>query len=146
MEIALTLALPRDELTVPVARRIVDSSLSAVGVTEDCVNDVTVALTEACTNVIKHSGPGDEYEVVVSLNDVQCSIDITDIGHGFDAETLAGSADDDAERGRGIQLMRALVDSISFASVPAKGSIVHMEKELAYASGTLMHSVARHMS
>jgi serine/threonine-protein kinase RsbW len=141
MEIALTLALPRDELTVPVARKIVHSSLIAVGVTRNCVDDVSVALTEACTNVIKHSGPGDEYEVNVTLDDELCSISICDVGHGFDATALEPYADDDAERGRGVQLMKALVDTIRFESRPTDGSLVHMEKKLEHESGTLLASV-----
>lgn len=115
MEITLALNLPRDEMSVPVARRIVDTSLRTVGVEGACVDDVTLALTEACTNVLKHSGPGDEYEVRVKLADSLCSIEVCDIGRGFDFATLAeGEAATDAERGRGVQLMKLLVDRVRF--------------------------------
>lgn len=139
MEITLALNLPRDGLSVPVARRIVDTSMSTVGVERDCVDDITLALTEACTNVLKHSGPGDEYEVRVRLTDAVCSIEVCDIGHGFDFETLDdGDADSEAERGRGVQLMKLLVDRVRFQSKPQAGSVVHLEKQLAYVSGSLI--------
>lgn len=139
MEIMLALNLPRDEQSVPVARRIVDTSMRVVGVEGGCVDDVTLALTEACTNVLKHSGPGDEYEVRVKLCDSLCSIEVADIGRGFDFESLEdGDASMEAERGRGVQLMRMLVDRVRFQSKPQAGSVVHLEKTLAYTDGSLL--------
>jgi serine/threonine-protein kinase RsbW len=139
MEISLTLNLPRDGLSVPVARRIVDTSMRAVGVSGGCVDDVTLALTEACTNVLKHSGPGDEYEVSVRLTDDVCAIAVTDVGRGFDFASLSGDeASSDAERGRGVQLMKLLVDRVRFQSKPEAGSVVHMEKTLEYEDGSLL--------
>jgi serine/threonine-protein kinase RsbW len=139
MEIALALNLPRDELSVPVARRIVDASMRTVGVEAACVDDVSLALTEACTNVLKHSGPGDEYEVTVRMHDDVCSISVTDVGRGFDFDTLqSGDASTEAERGRGVQLMKLLVDRVHFQSKPEAGSVVHMEKQLEYVDGSLL--------
>ena len=139
MQISLTLNLPRDELSVPVARRIVDASMRTVGVSAGCVDDVSLALTEACTNVLKHSGPGDEYEVSVALHDDVCSIAVTDVGRGFDFDTLhSGDASTEAERGRGVALMRLLVDRVHFQSKPEAGSVVHMEKQLEYVDGSLL--------
>jgi serine/threonine-protein kinase RsbW len=124
---------------VPVARRIVDTSMRAVGVRDSCVDDVTLALTEACTNVLKHSGPGDEYEVTLRLDDSTCSIEVRDVGRGFDFTTLGDDdAGMDAERGRGVQLMKLLVDRVRFQSKPEAGSVVHLEKELAYSDGSLL--------
>jgi serine/threonine-protein kinase RsbW len=56
MELSLALTLPRDEQTVPVARHIVRNAMDQVGVEETCVYDVELALSEACTNVLLHSG------------------------------------------------------------------------------------------
>ena len=139
MEITLTLSLPRDFQTVPVARRVIDTSMQAVGVTQECASDVTVALTEACTNVLKHSGPGDEYQVKFALDNDVCSIKVIDLGEGFDPGSLpAGDAHVDAEQGRGVQLMRHLVDELHFASSPDDGSTVTMIKSIEYADGSLL--------
>ena len=139
MQITLALNLPRDELSVPVARRIVDTSMRSVGVADECVDDVTLALTEACTNVLKHSGPGDEYEVTLRLDDSTCSIEVRDVGRGFDFATLGeANAGMEAERGRGVQLMKLLVDRVRFQSKPEAGSVVHLEKELEYRDGSLL--------
>ena len=131
MEITLGLTLPRDELSIPIARHICRDALDEVGVDPDCRSDIEIALTEACTNVLEHSGPGDEYRIDVTVDGELCVIRVVDTGHGFDSHTLRGLSDDLAsEGGRGVHLMRALVDRIEFISKPEAGTIVHLEKIL----------------
>ena len=143
MQITLTLCLPRDEQTVPAARRMVRALISEAGVDEDVRGDIEVALSEACTNVLKHSGPGDEYDVKLDLNDQKAVIRVIDTGHGFDSDSLMDTQSDlSAERGRGIELMRALVDTLKFTSVPETGTIVHLEKELAFSAGSFVRRLA----
>ncbi len=140
----MILALPRDELSIPVVRRICTSAMGVLGVDERCQHDLEVALTEACTNVLTHSGPGDDYEVAVSIDDASCVIEVIDRGHGFDSASLGFSdAAPTAEQGRGIQLMRALVDHVSFASKPEAGTIVHLEKELTWHDESPAQRLAR---
>lgn len=131
MEIKLTLALPRDELSVPVVRRVLKASLHALGVEAAVVGDIEVALTEAVTNVLDHAPTGEEYEVSVGIDGNTCLIEICDRGGGFDADDLGHkNAEPTAEEGRGIQLMRALVDKVTFQNVPKVGTVVHLEKRL----------------
>lgn len=141
MEINLVLSLPRDELSIPVVRHLCVNSLGELGVTDECCSDISVALTEACTNVLVHSGPGDEYEVRVAIDDTACIIRIVDAGHGFDSDNLAQgmAAEPSAESGRGIQLIRALVDSVTFVSKPEAGTMVHLEKQLDFHEDAAMH-------
>ena len=137
MEIKFTLQLPRDALSVPVVRRVLNSSMQTLGVEENCLTDIEIALTEACTNVLDHAATGDEYEVVAGLDDNACVIEVIDTGRGFDADRLGhAEADPSAEEGRGIQLIRALVDKVHFRSRAESGTIVHLEKELHYVSGS----------
>ena len=137
MEIKFTLQLPRDALSVPVVRRVLNSSMRTLGVEEDCLTDIEIALTEACTNVLDHAAHGDEYEIVAGLDDNKCVIEVLDTGRGFDADRLGhADADPSAEEGRGIQLIRALVDRVHFRSRPESGTIVHLEKELEFVSGS----------
>jgi serine/threonine-protein kinase RsbW len=137
VEIKFTLQLPRDALSVPVVRRVLNSSMTTLGVAEDCLTDIEIALTEACTNVLDHAAHGDEYEVIAGLNDTSCVIEVVDTGRGFDADGLGhAEADPSAEEGRGIQLIRALVDRVHFRSREESGTIVHLEKELQYLSGS----------
>ena len=106
--------------------------LSTLGVEPDCTSDIEVALTEACTNVLDHVGEDDEYDVTMRVKGDLCVIEVIDTGHGFDA-AHAGPRDAEltAEEGRGIQLMRALVDRVRFVN-REDGTIVHLEKDISW--------------
>ena len=113
--------------------------MTEIGVIADCIQDIAVALTEACTNVLKHSGPGDEFEVSLELDDDGCVIRVVDTGRGFESDALGvGHADRSAEQGRGIEMMRAFVDSVKFISKPEAGTIVHLEKALDFEEGSFV--------
>ena len=100
MELSLALTLPRDEQTVPVARHIVRNAMEQVGVEETCIYDVELALSEACTNVLLHSGPGDQFVVRLDLEDRRGLIRVIDVGHGFDSARLpVGGPTPEAEQG-----------------------------------------------
>ena len=67
----------------------------------------------------------------LEVDDDQCVIRVVDRGRGFDSESLGfGHADTSAEEGRGIEIMRALVDQVRFIPKPEAGTIVHLEKTL----------------
>ncbi len=131
MEFKLTLALPRDEFSVPIARNVLKNSLDVLGVRATVIHDIELALTEACTNVLDHAADSDEYEVSAGVDGTACVLEVIDRGAGFDgSEKGLVDAEPTAEDGRGIQLMRALVDKVTFTSRPQVGTVVHLEKEL----------------
>jgi serine/threonine-protein kinase RsbW len=136
----LGLCLPRDALSVPVVRRIATQSLRSVGFLPEDVDDVELALTEACSNVLKHSRADEEYEVRTTLADEMLVIEVLDLGgEGFDSGELGhANALEEAETGRGIQLMRALVDDVRFSYVSGLGSLVSLTKVLRYDANSPM--------
>ncbi len=97
------------------------------------MGDVELAVTEACTNVLKHAfGTQSEYEVSVVVAEDNCVIRVTDSGGGFDHESFdrETAVAAGAESGRGVFLMAALVDDLKFTSKPEEGTVVHLEKKL----------------
>ncbi|HEX6597623.1 MAG TPA: ATP-binding protein [Acidimicrobiales bacterium] len=125
-------------------RHIVHHALDEVGAVQECIDDIAIAQTEACANVVHHSGPGDKYEVRVDIDNEKCVIRVIDTGRGFDWQSLTDghdtSKDMAAERGRGILLMRALVDEVRFVSKPEAGTIVHLEKALSFTDESPMRA------
>jgi len=121
------------------------AALQELGVVTEEIEDVSLALTEAAANVVKHSGEGDQYEVHLILENSSCEIRVVDTGHGFDSSSLAVSmAGPSEEQGRGMALMAALVDSVRFESRPEDGTIVHLVKDLSLRpDGPLDRLVAR---
>ncbi len=142
MEIKLALALPRDELSVPVVRRVLKQAMDVLGVHDEVTSDIQLALTEACTNVLDHSQDGDEYEVSAGIDGEFCVIEVIDRGGGFDGSSLGlDHAEATAEDGRGIQLMRALVDTVRFDNRPSVGTVVHLEKRLAWHDDSMIKAL-----
>ena len=131
MEVVFKLSLPRDAASVPVVRQLCRCSFRSLGIADDCSNDLELVVTEACTNVLKHASGNDAYEVQVKTTGASCDIQVKDTGRGFDhhAEGLA-QAHVGAEGGRGIHLMRLLVDRLQFVSGEGSGTMVHLEKSL----------------
>lgn len=143
MQLALAICLPRDGVSIPVARHIIRDALRAVGVAEECIQDIAVAQSEACANVVQHSGPGDQYEVKIEIDDDRCVLSVIDKGHGFDSSIAVDGSDVGSERGRGILLMRALVDNVHFVSDPDAGTAVHLEKLLHFREDAAFRERAR---
>jgi serine/threonine-protein kinase RsbW len=131
----MTVSLPRQSHSVPVIRRLAAQILRAFGVSGDSIHDVELAISEACANVIQHAIDSEGYEVSIELAADRCAITVLDGGDGFDATQVRDQEDVDAESGRGLSLMRALVDNLNFVSEPKIGAVVHMVKQLDYEEG-----------
>jgi serine/threonine-protein kinase RsbW len=139
MELRLTLALPRDGLSVPVARHMVRTGLEELKVTADCTSDIELALTEACANVLDHSLETDEYGVSVEIAGGVCTLQVVDGGASAGAFSGAHATehsvgDEPMEHGRGLLLMKALMDSVNFKPTDGdgRGTVVELRKQLAW--------------
>jgi serine/threonine-protein kinase RsbW len=132
MQISFSLCLPREGKSVPIVRHICRDALLKLGVDDGCVGEIEIAVTEACTNVLDHAhDTSEEYDVSVQVTDDRCEIRVIDTGSGFDGRDAGFvTAGDSAESGRGIFLMRAMVDDLSFVSEPEVGTAVHLVKRL----------------
>ena len=140
MEIRYALRLPRDVVTVPLVRTICRDAMGRLGVTSDCQGDVALALTEACANVVQHAGGEDsDYEVKIEFVGGVCHIRVVDKGEGIDLrDTSRTETILDQDSGRGIVLMRLMVDRIAFESRPEDGTIVHLQKRLELEENALL--------
>lgn len=131
MHLDVAICLPKETETVALIRGIVGDTLAKFGLTPECIEDIRLALSEACTNVVDHAGSDDEYEVRFEVDDRQCQITVTNTGEAFDAESLSGALPDTwSARGRGVAIMHAVMQQVSFRSDPEAGTIVHLVKEI----------------
>ncbi len=112
MQLHMQLRLPRDARYVAVMRRVAGSLLAEVNAPQDAVDDLQVAITEACGNVVRHASGVDDYSVHLAVDADGCEVEVVDLGPGF---VGAGSeVHDDEEAGRGLSLIGALVDDLEF--------------------------------
>ncbi|TMK80006.1 MAG: ATP-binding protein [Actinobacteria bacterium] len=79
---------------------------------EETLGDLKLAVTEACSNSVRHGyGEGGEgvVEILYELQPDRLVVEVTDEGPGFDANG-ARSDDDLAEGGLGIAIIKAVSD------------------------------------
>jgi serine/threonine-protein kinase RsbW len=141
VQVTVKFELPRDAVTIPILRRLCGRSLEVVGATEAVIDDVELALTEACANVLKHVDEGSVYEVTVGFDEARAFLDVVDHGPGFDPTTINTPGPED-ESGRGLALMRELMDSVHFDSADEFGTTVHLEKNLEWKPDAAIHQLS----
>lgn len=143
MRMVLALCLPHDAVSIPACRHVLRYLLRAIGVAPHCIDNVVLAQTEACTNVVEHAGPGEEYEVQVEIDEARCVVRVRDAGQGMDWRALGRSSPGElSERGRGIELMRAISDSVHFVSGPESGTDLRLQIPLEFSPEALIHAPA----
>ena len=131
MNVAFSVRLPVDAQSVPLVRGLVRQALRYLGVVESGIDEVLLALSEACANVVQHAGEHEEYQVDVTVDDHVCRISVLDDGAGFDVEAVSVQRPPSpAEGGRGLLLMKALVDRLDFRRTADGRHGVHLEKRL----------------
>lgn len=107
----LTLALPRDPRYVVMTRKVARSMLGELGVAEDVTEEVELALTEACSNVVRHAVGSSSYTVTLKADECGCDIEVVDGGPGFEPPRYRPSGDG---QGYGLFLVGTVVDEVSF--------------------------------
>jgi serine/threonine-protein kinase RsbW len=146
VEIKMVLHLPRDAVSVPICRQVLNGCLQTLGVTPDTRADIALALSEACANVVQHAGHGQEYEVQVRAKDRKCVIEVVnagsrDNGRGPDGRWPGEVPSDGfpltdqpvpvtAERGRGLRIIDAVTENMQLTGNQRHGTTVHFEKTL----------------
>src|SRR6516225_12392588 len=90
VDVKLCLVFPREALSVPVMRHMLGDALRGLGADDDELAELLLAVTEACTNVVRHGGPGRRYEVVASLGRRGCRIEVQNSWQGFGLRRLPG--------------------------------------------------------
>jgi serine/threonine-protein kinase RsbW len=112
-------------------RRVLGDAMRSLHVSESCIADMLLAVSEACSNAVRHGGPANRYEVTASIGYGRCDVRVADSGDGLPSVPLHFPPAD-TENGRGLLIMRSVVDEISFGITPGRGTTVHMRKQLAW--------------
>lgn len=87
-DVRFCLLFPREALSIPVMRRVLGDTLGRLGMDDTSISDLLLAVTEACTNVLRHSGQGRGYEIIARVAGNRCLLDVVDRGRGFDPASL----------------------------------------------------------
>jgi len=132
------LRIPNRPEFVAVARMTVAAVAARMHLTIEDIEDIKVAVGEACTNAIQHGCPTHAGAEMISL---QCDMEtdalvvtVHDPGDGFDPATATRqhrhSAITLTERGLGMLLIESLMDEVAFSSNTGSGTEVRMVKRV----------------
>jgi serine/threonine-protein kinase RsbW len=101
-----------------------------VGFSVDEIEDIKVAVSEACTNAIRHSEVNNFLIDFKLLQNGLC-IEIKDQGKGYDIDSIeAVDLSNPKEGGLGIYIIKTLMDEVEIESGDGKGTIIKMTKYL----------------
>jgi serine/threonine-protein kinase RsbW len=101
---------------------------------QEVVADLKLALTEACSNSVRHAYEEGRLGVVqirYELSPDRFVIEVDDEGSGFDPQTIQRAQKELDEGGLGIAIIRALTDELEIGSRPEGGSRLRFTKLLA---------------
>jgi len=100
-------------------------------------NEIAISVIEAVTNAIEHGNcqcPDESVRVVFECKNDRLCVEVEDCGKGFDYACFLKNIPDPTDvqhlRGRGIYIMKNMMDSLDFEMVPGKGMKVKLEKLL----------------
>ena len=101
----------------------------------EVLGDLKLALTEACTNSVRHAyADGDGLvEIVYELHADRLVVEVSDYGEGFAPPAGAvepGDGDELSEGGLGIAIIEALADELEIGKGAAGGSRLRFVKRL----------------
>jgi len=113
-----------------------ESRLRDAGINEKIIADVAIAVTEIVNNAIDHGNAGDPNKMVrvsVVLAADVLKIEVTDEGGGFDPDAVASPLAEEnllREVGRGIFIVRHLMDTVVVDAGVGRGTTVRITKKL----------------
>ena len=122
-------------------RDFIASSARSAGILEADVENIMLAVDEACSNIIKHaykSDPDGEIKIKVDYTDDKFIVTVQDEGLSFEPDRVP---EPDLQKyyrqrkvgGLGMYLMKSLMDEVEYISVPGKYNRVLLTKNI---SGT----------
>lgn len=115
---------------VSIIRLTTSGIANKVGFCIDDIEDLKVAISEACTNAIKHSLE-DRFTIIYSMIENGLTIEIIDNGKGYDRSTVSEpDIDNLKESGMGLFIIESLMDEVIVESQEGKGTSIKMTKYL----------------
>ncbi len=127
------LKIPAKAEWVAVARLAVAAVASRLRFSVDEIEDIKLAIAEACTNCIQHGSVSDQIEITSEVMSDEVRVSVRDHGVGR-LESVERDEPGFAEGKRteelGVFLIRALMDDVSYRVDPREGTELVMTKRV----------------
>lgn len=131
--------LPCRDKYLQVVRLALKGAASRAGLTIEDIEDLNVAVSEACNNVLYHAFDEETLRtgdprilVTLYISDGEVRVEVEDQGRGFDPKRVL--ATDQAElpttQSYGLYLIRAFTDEMKVESAPGSGTKISFVKRV----------------
>ena len=130
----VVLTIPAKPEYITLGRLALSGLSRARELSDETLADLKLALTEACTNVVRHAYEESvgRVEIRYELCDDRLVIEVCDDGAGFDPVVARGDRGEPDEGGLGIAIIRAIADELEIGVGPdGRGSRLRFVKRLA---------------
>jgi serine/threonine-protein kinase RsbW len=114
------ISIPSDPDKIQLVERKTERFATRIGLSEDDIDSLGIAVTEVVSNAIKHGNRGDiskKVHIEFSVEDRCVKVVIRDEGKGFDPDDIANPLDPEnlyKDSGRGIFIVKELMDDVGY--------------------------------
>ena len=132
------LKVPCDSQYISLARLVIAGVGACAGLTVDDIDDMKVAVSEACANAIDHAFPAEDESspksaptlIRLAARAGELRVEVEDVGQGFepDRTQISRQKEPSVDGGLGLYLIHQLTDSVDVQSAPGSGTKVIMTK------------------
>lgn len=133
----LEISLPSSIEYLPLVDSICQAFCAWAGVSDEVTDGVSMAVIEAATNAVVHGNKclrSKKMRAVFEKRLCEIIISVTDEGAGFDPDSVPSPVEEGnllRESGRGIFIMKQVMDSVEFESTKGGGTKVRLTKQIA---------------
>lgn len=126
----IKMEIPANPDYVSILRLTTSGIANKLGFSMDDIEDMKVAVSEACTNAVKHS-EDNKVNIRFNLLENGIEIEIKDNGKGYDVNSIgAPDLSTPKESGLGIFIIQTLMDEVNIESKGNQGTTIKMTKYL----------------
>lgn len=129
----IKLSVPNKPEYVSIVRLTASAIANRMGFNIEEIDDIKVAIGEACTNAIQHAlnKEDENYEISFIVNDDKLHINVKDTGIGNCSSRIkTPNVEDLKERGLGLFIIKTLMDDVECISEEGKGTEIRMMKRI----------------
>lgn len=132
----IKLSIPAISKYVSVVRLTASGLAAKIGFSSDDIEDIKVAVSEACNNSVQYAYPekkdDNQVDICFTPDNKELTIEITDNGIGFDINNppKRDITDDDIHMGLGLEFIKKLMTTAKVDSSPGKGTKITMTKRI----------------
>ncbi len=125
-----TIMIPSSQDFLPDVDVFLEGVLRGLGIDESIIADIAISVSELVNNAIFHGNKTiRDKPIAVKINKKKGAVEITvtDEGNGFDINTVENPIDDNnllKEVGRGLFIVRSLMDSLSLETSESGTSVI----------------------